>query len=563
MVRALLYIVIVFLLAAGAAWLADRPGEVILHWQGYEIRTSLLVAAVGALVLMAAVAILWMLLRGLVRAPRAFGASLARRRRDRGYRALTAGMIAVGAGDAPAARRAAEEARAALGAEPLVLLLGAQAAQLSGDRSGARTAFEALAARGETRLLGLHGLFVEAQRQGEHEAARHFAAEAAAAAPRIGWAGPALFEYQAREGDWQGAIHTLDANLRAGLIGKEAADHLRATLLTARAIEIEAGEPDAARQAALEAHRIEPGLGPAAVVAARLLARAGDYRKASRILEAAWKAEPQPEIADAYAAVRPGDSMLDRMKRMRRLAELRANHPEGAMALARAAIDARDFAAARAALEGLARAPSERVCLLMAEIEEREHGDEGRVRGWLTRALTAPRDPAWIADGQAFEHWAPIAPVSGRVGAFVWKTPPFAPPREAVEIEEAVGRLAAIQSQPAPPLPLPPASEPESLAEEPSAPSPASPEPQPRQPPVREAVAGPPTADAAEPAAKPPLTIVASRIEDQPPPTSVGTDRAVTADARTPLVPRAPDDPGPLPPEAEETAGRQRRFRLF
>jgi HemY protein len=65
--------------------------------------------------------------------------------------------------------------------------------------------------------------------------------------------------------------------------------------------------------------------------------------------------------------------------------------------------------------------PSERVCLLMAEIEEGEHGDQGRVRAWLTRALSAQRDPAWTADGHVFDRWAPVSPVSGRIDAFEWR----------------------------------------------------------------------------------------------------------------------------------------------
>ena len=35
----------------------------------------------------------------------------------------------------------------------------------------------------------------------------------------------------------------------------------------------------------------------------------------------------------------------------------------------------------------------------MSEVEEAEHGDRGRVREWLARAVHAPRDPAWTADG--------------------------------------------------------------------------------------------------------------------------------------------------------------------
>jgi HemY protein len=314
MVRILFYVAVVFALALGFAWLADRPGALVLTWQGYEIETSLLVAALAIVAVVAALLGLGALVRAVLATPRVVGAYLGARRRDRGYRALTRGMIAVGAGDTRTAARAADESVSLLGQEPLTLLLTAQAAQLAGDGARARDAFEALAARPETRVLGLHGLFVEARRQGEDEAARHFAEEATRAAPRIGWAGAALFEYQAQAGEWPGALRTLAANAKAKLVDKAAAQRLRAVLLTAWALEIEGSDPDEARAHAQEAHRLAPELSEAAVLAGRLLARSGDYRRASRALETAWKTAPHPDVADAYAAIRSGDSVRDRLK---------------------------------------------------------------------------------------------------------------------------------------------------------------------------------------------------------------------------------------------------------
>ena len=449
MIRLVFSIIVLFLLAVGGAWLADRPGTLVLNWQGQEIRTSLIVAAVALIVVIAAIALLGAIIRAIVTSPRALGAWLGGRRRERGYRALSAGMIAIGSGDKRGANRAANEAKALLADEPLTLLLAAQAAQLSGDRDRARLAFEALAEDRRTRVLGLHGLFIEAKRQGEEDAARHFAEEAAAVAPHAAWAGNALFESQARGGDWLGAMRTLAANASGGLVSRDEARRLRASLLAARALQLEAGDPAEAQALALEAQRLNPNLVPGAVVASRLLTRAGEARRAARVLESAWKKAPHPEIAEAYAAVRTGDVASEKLKRMRRLAQLRPDSAEGALALARVAIDARDFAAARAALRVPAEVrPSERVCLLMAEIEEVEHGDQGRVRSWLTRALSAPRDPRWVADGQVFEHWAPVSPISGRVGVFEWKVVEPTP-RRAVEIETA--RAVQLSANPAAP----------------------------------------------------------------------------------------------------------------
>src|SRR4029077_18207529 len=98
-------------------------------------------------------------------------------------------------------------------------------------------------------------------------------------------------------------------------------------------------------------------------------------------------------------------------------------HIEGALAIARAAIDASEFTKAREALAPFIAAPTQRVAVLMAEIERTEHGDSGRARAWAMRAVRALHDPAWTADGYVSERWRPVSPVSGKLDAFQWQTP--------------------------------------------------------------------------------------------------------------------------------------------
>src|SRR4029079_13451462 len=124
-----------------------------------------------------------------------------------------------------------------------------------------------------------------------------------------------------------------------------------------------------------------------------------DLRRAARIVEAAWIANPHPDLAETYAHLRRGHSARDRLTRVQTLAEKTPGHDEGALAVARAALDAQEFAIARTALAPLLVAPTQRVAMLMAELEETEHGDEGRAREWTARAVHARRDPEWTADG--------------------------------------------------------------------------------------------------------------------------------------------------------------------
>ena len=97
------------------------------------------------------------------------------RRREKGYAALSGGMVAVGSGDARAASRLAAEARKHLGDEPLTKLLRAQAAQLAGDRAAAAAAFRDMLEHAPTHALGLRGLHIEARRSGDHERALEYA----------------------------------------------------------------------------------------------------------------------------------------------------------------------------------------------------------------------------------------------------------------------------------------------------------------------------------------------------------------------------------------------------
>jgi HemY protein len=151
----------------------------------------------------------------------------------------------------------------------------------------------------------------------------------------------------------------------------------------------------------------------------------------------------------------------------------------------------------------------------MAEIEQGENGDQGRARSWLTRALSAPRDPAWIADGRIFPAWAPRSPVTGALDAFEWRVAADAPPPR-LPIDLDGGDVAG-----------------EPPAERPMAPPP----PLPMKAAVLPAVAAP------RPAAAPPA--------NEPVAPALPVLQAGGAPKGVRPMARAPDDPGPLSPDEE------------
>ncbi len=461
MIRIILFLLLIALAAKGAAWVADQPGDVLVTLPGWTAHPSLPVFVLLVGIAIVAAMLVWTILLALWRLPEGIRRSRRERRIARGRHAITQGLLAIGHGDSTSARAHAEVARRHAGQDPLALLLHAQSAQLDGDRGGAQRAFRAMAEREDTRLLGLRGLFVEAQRADDPVAAVTIAEEALKLAPASTWASHAVLGFRCAKGDWNGALAILDTNLSSGLIDKAAYRRQRGVLLTARALELETVDRDRSREAAMEAVKLAPTLVPAAVLASKYESEAHQIRRSMRIVETAWLAQPHPDLADAYAHVRLGDSARQRLVRVETLAAKAPGHLESALAIARAAIDATEYARAREALAPFIAAPTQRVAMLMAEIERTEHGDSGRARAWTLRAVRALHDPVWTADGYVSSTWRPVSPVTGRLDAFVWQAPLAALPSDKNATIEPSPFEEAMLAPPAPrrePL-APPATE--------------------------------------------------------------------------------------------------------
>src|SRR3954452_22983243 len=269
MYRSVLFLLLIAAAAVGAAWVADQPGNVMLTWGGWRIETSLPVFAFAVGVTFLAAMLMWSILGGLWRTPGKIRRARRERRHARGRHAITQGLLAVGHGDSSAARAHADVARRHAANDPLALLLHAQTAQLDGDREAAQRAFRAMAERKDTRLLGLRGLFIEAQRADDPHAATAIAEEALRLSPGSTWASQAVLGFRCAKGDWTGALAILDNNLASGLVDKAAWRRQRGVLLTARALELETLDRDLSREIIMEAVKLAPTLVPAAVLASK------------------------------------------------------------------------------------------------------------------------------------------------------------------------------------------------------------------------------------------------------------------------------------------------------
>lgn len=348
-------------------------------------------------------------------------AARAARRRAEGDIAVTRALVALAAGTPDSARLEVRRARALLGDTPQTLLLTAEAERLAGREEGATLAFKALAERPDARFLGLRGLLRQAMQREDWGAAQRLAKEAEAVQPGAAWLRQERQLLALRMRDWREALALAPADAPRAALSLAASEQ----------------EPDPGRAAELEkqAFAADPGFAPAAIAHARRLAEGGSTRRARSVLEQAWLAAPHPDIGQAWIA-----GIADKLARVKAVEDLihrNADHPESRLLMARVALDAGLTGRARTELEALvgSGAADRRAFLLLAELEEVEHGDTADARAaqarWLRGAANAQGAPRWRCAACGAEHaaWKADCAACGAVGRIVWSAPGPVPAR--------------------------------------------------------------------------------------------------------------------------------------
>ncbi|QQR39168.1 heme biosynthesis protein HemY [Devosia rhizoryzae] len=457
MIRLASWIVSSLVIAAIAAWVISLPGTLTLEVAGWRMQPRLGTAVVLLLVSAALIIIVWSVVRRVLGAPRAMARRSAKRRREQGVQALSDAVIALQSGDPARARLMAREAQARLPGSGAAKLLEARADLALGDMPAAREHYRALIDNERTAVAALTGLYDQARAQNREDVAITFAKKTLALAPQTPWASQAVFDDLTARGQWAEAVAMVNTEQAPSREDKAKKRRKQAVIETARARESEVGQPNAALDHALTALKLLPDFVPAALIASRIYINRGEARRAQSLLRRIWRATGHPDVAALYAHSHPGASAVERLKRLREIIDMPPPHRAAGMALARAAIDAYDWPLARAALEPFAGPDATQgVGSLMAEIEEGQSGDQGKAREWLARAMRAPRDPAWTADGIISDEWEPLSPVTGRLDAFEWKVPVASNTRPAA-LPPAAPEQAALPAQSEAILPLAPA----------------------------------------------------------------------------------------------------------
>ncbi len=445
LVRTLLWGLAILALAFAFDWLRDSSGGISVDLNGRAYGPFAPLEFVGLVIAIAL--IIWLLFKAfsfavaLVRFFSGDETALSRywnrSRERRGFDALSEGLISLAEGDGAKALTRSRKAERLLARPGLTRLVMAQAAEASGDTGLARTYYKQLASEPDTAFVGTKGLLAEALRKGETGRALKLAEHAFVLKPKDAGVLTTLFGLQSNSENWAGARKTLSASVAAKTLPKDVVARREAVLLLAEARE--SNDSGEVLSLTFAANKKSPGLVPAAADASALHMEHASERRARRTLKDAWRLNPHPDLAAAFAKLAPDEDPSARRRRFRELTDIQPDHPETRLLTAELALADNDYDGAKIALGDLAEVnPTARTLSIMAAIEKGRGSDEAVVRGWLAKAVAAPRGPQWVCNscGSVHAEWSPTCANCDAFDTLDWT--------DRKEPEDPIARTAAM-----------------------------------------------------------------------------------------------------------------------
>jgi len=440
MIWSLVKIVLFFLAIAAfshvAIWVIDQDGplraeildvEVVTTWGVAVAVLVLLVVPVlwAALVLLR---LLWAAIHFATGDQTALNRFINKSRERRGFDALADSMVALASGEPRMAAEKISTAALHLNRPELTGLIAAQAEERLGHPDNAQKIYRELLINPSTRFSGLIGILKHRLEEGDTGSVLKLARKAAELRPKHTEVQKILQSVQCRTGDWSGARQTLRTRFRCNHLPRKDFERGEAVMALAEARVLDAaGHTQDALAAVTRSLKLQPGLVPAATLAARLQGKNANQRAAERLLTRAWTLNPHPELAEAFARLVPKETPEDRCTRFGKLTGKQPDHPETRMAMAELTIAKGDHDMAAAMIDSLQESDrTARSLIIQAAIERAKGSPEATIQTLLGRAVSAPRGAQWQCSGchQTAAAWEPLCGNCQGFDSLVWQTAP-------------------------------------------------------------------------------------------------------------------------------------------
>ncbi len=410
MIRLTFYIITALFISLVIAWVASNPGQIIITWQGWEVRSTIAVFIFLIILYTAAIwaflrLLKWLNISSYLDSPKRLAA-----KRRKGGIDLDQAWSALALGDHDQATKMGLRAKSKLGEDHNVLRLLASAAKQSGKIDNPY--FEALKKAPQSAPWALKQELDQLIELKSWEEALPIAEIMLSEHPDNKNLVEVRFLLLARLGHWYDAREALKGK---GKISPSLKGHLIAVVEYCLALEEKAaGKKNEAQALTKSALKNDAKFAPAAILSARLYLEQGDQKSAEKILNAIWKRSPNSEIADMLIDLYPLESAREIYRRVKTASEKAAESTERQHLLARAAIDVGNWPEARHALDlNIASGkPTKTTYQLLAQLEREQKDDNVAAQKYIELSEKLKDDFPWECNAcqSVFHRYVPICP---------------------------------------------------------------------------------------------------------------------------------------------------------
>jgi HemY protein len=411
------------------AWMLSLPGTMTVGLFDYTITMETGVFLLLATIFILVLYILYRLVSAVISVPGKVVAYHEETRVNRGFSALTRGLVAVAAGDEKEATRYAGKAKNLLpGSNGLQLLLEAQAARMRGEEGLAQNRFEELLKDKDAAFLGVRGLLKTSMDHGDTRLALDYAQQAAKMHPNQKWIIETLYVLQIENKLWSDLLDTAKKAEKLDVYTSEKIKSDRVAVHLMRYdYDLEQGAKNKALYDLNKAYKIDPVFSPAATRMAMHYINEGKERKAANVIKKAWAVAPHPDLGIVWDRLAPKKGTeIKRMKWYRDLVDISPNDAESHILAARAAMDLELWGEAKSYLMRAQNLhPTARVFRLRAIVEQHLTHHDASIHELMEKAAAALPDKVWVCSltGIIYEEWTPVAAPHGSFNTVVWNMP--------------------------------------------------------------------------------------------------------------------------------------------
>ncbi len=371
--------------------LIEFPGTAQIIWLGYEVKTTAVLFILILAFVFFIIVLLGRVIRWLIRVPQKWGSSYQHSQDEKMNTLLLKLLLAFEAEEIKTALEYQKKAKQNLAQNPFFLWISGQVFENAKNHLEAEKCFFELTKNPLTLFLGLKGQIRAAMHRRDFNQAYDFLTRAEQEAPSSPWVLKHLLAL-ARHSDQFEQEEVIILKLEdLGVITQEQSQMQIAKSQYRKAMSL--NTPLMVKEACLrQAHYLDAALSEATEELALLLKSQRQETYAATIIEETWAVNPNQKLGEVYFKIFDSTDPKNAFNVAQNLFEHNPKHPESLFFLARAALDANLWKAARSLLETLLKMnPTADVYQFLARLELEEKKDEKAALRWLEEGLKAPR----------------------------------------------------------------------------------------------------------------------------------------------------------------------------